>query len=224
MMPHEGHRQRMKNRFTRSGLDSFDDHNILEILLFYAIPRRDTNLVAHELLDRFGSLSAVFDAPKEELMSVKGIGESAAVLIKLIPQAARRYLISKSGPDICLNSTRRAGEYLVPMFFAEQDEVVYIVCLDAKCKVLNCQRLFRGSVNSAHVSIRKIVETALTFNSTGVIIAHNHISGIAVPSEEDERTTMNIERALDAVGIELIDHIVVADDDFVSMADNGMFK
>jgi DNA repair protein RadC len=110
-----------------------------------------------------------------------------------------------------------------PRFFAQREEVVYIVCLDAKCKVLNCRLLFRGSVNSAQISIRKIVETALIFNSTSVIIAHNHTSGIAVPSIDDENTTRKIREALASVDIDLADHIVVADDEFVSMADNGFF-
>ena len=133
-------------------------------------------------------------------------------------------MISKSGSENILDSTRKAGAYLVPRFYAERDEVVYMVCLDAKCKVLNCSRLFRGSVNSANISIRKIVETALNYNSTGVIIAHNHPSGIAVPSKEDEITTRKIRNALNTVEITLTDHIIVADDDFVSFADNGFFN
>jgi len=221
---HQGHRERMKRRFQEHGLENFDDHSILELLLFYALPRADVNPIAHGLMNKFGSLAAVFDAPLEELAKAPGIGESTALFIKLIPQVSRRYLMSRSRFDDILDSTKKAGEYLLPRFFAERDEVVVMVCLDAKCKVINCKQLFRGSVNSANVSVRKIVENALNYNSTSVIIAHNHTSGIAIPSEEDKATTRRIEAALKAVDIVLADHIVVADDDFVSMADNGFFK
>ena len=221
---HDGHRERMRKRFITHGLDNFDDHNILELLLFYALPREDTNPIAHKLLEYFGSLAAVFDAPVEALTKIDGIGESTAVLIKLIPQISRRYLISREKTSDILDSTQKAGAYLIPRFYGEQDEVVYMVCMDAKCKVINCKKLFHGSVNSANISIRKVVENALQYKATSVIIAHNHTSGIALPSREDEYTTRKIDEALKMVDIPLIDHIIVADDDFVSLADNGFFK
>ena len=221
---HDGHRERMKKRFIEHGLENFDDHSVLELLLFYALPRVDVNPIAHKLINKFGSLSAVFDAPADELAKVDGLSTNTALFIKLIPQVSRRYLMSRSSFEDILDSTEKAGRYLMPYFFAERDEIVYMVCLDAKCKVLNCKRLFEGSVNSANVSIRKIVENALLFNATSVIIAHNHTSGIALPSEEDKLTTRRIENALRAVDIGLTDHIIVADDDFVSLADNGFFR
>lgn len=223
MSVHDGHRERLKEQFSEHGLDSFEDHNVLELLLFYSIPRGDVNPLAHTLIERFGGLAAVFDAPEDELMSVPGVGENTARLIKFIPQVSRRYLMSRTDFDGILGSPQIAGEYLLPYFFAERDETVYIVCLDAKRKVLACRRLFRGSVNSANISIRKIVETALLYNSTSIILAHNHPSGIAVPSHDDESTTRRIMSALEAVDVELCDHIIVADDDFVSMAESGFF-
>lgn len=219
---HDGHRARMKKRFLKHGLENFDDHNVLELMLFYALPRNDVNPLAHRLLDTFGSISAVFDAPMDKLTQVSGVGENTALLLKLIPQLSRRYQMSRVKLDDILNSTAKAGDFLVPRFYAERDEVVYLVCLDAKCKVLNAGLLFRGSVNSTNVNIRKIVETALVYNSTSVIISHNHTSGIAIPSEEDKITTRNIKNALNAVDIGLLDHIIVADDDFVSMSDSGL--
>jgi DNA repair protein RadC len=214
----------MKQRFLTHGLDSFDDHNALELLLFYALPRVDANPIAHELEERFGTLSGVFDAPYEELVKVPGIGENAALLIKLIPQVARRYQISRAKPNSILNSTRKAGDFLLPYFYGERDEVVYMACLDAKCKVLACKLMFRGGVNSASLNIRKIVETALASNASSVILAHNHTSGIAIPSQEDKDTTGRVRDALRAVEITLADHIVVADNDYVSFADNGFFN
>lgn len=223
---HGGHRQRMKDRFLTHGLENFDDHNVLELLLFYALPRGDVNHLAHELINRFGKLSDVFDAPIEELKKVSGVGDNTATLIKLIPQISRRYMISRSlsEDDVYLTDSKKAGAFIVPYFFGEREEIVYMVCLDAKCKVVNCRMMFRGEVNSANVSIRKIVENALAYKATGVILAHNHPSGIAIPSREDERTTERVMEALRAVDITLADHIVVADEDFVSMADNGFFR
>lgn len=219
---HDGHRARLKKRFLEQGLDSFDDHNVLELLLFYVMPRQDTNPIAHKLLDHFGSLEAVFDATAEELSSVEGVGENAAGLIKLIPAVGRRYAIDKSRSCSIINSAEAAGAFLVPRFIGERDEVVYVICLDAKNKVICCKELFRGVVNSAEISIRKIAELALAKNATSIILSHNHTSGIAIPSVEDEMTTSRIKTALSAMGVNLLDHIVVAGDDFVSMADSGI--
>ena len=224
MSIHDGHRQRMKRRFTEYGIDNFDDVNVLELLLFFSNARGDTNPTAHELLNRFGSLAGVFDASPEELKKVYGIGDTCALLIKLVPQVAKRYLISKSSFSDIINSSDAAGEYLIPRFYAAKDEMVYLLCLDSKNKVIGCKLIAEGSVNSAGVSVRKIVETALANNASSVILSHNHTSGIAIPSTDDRITTDNIRRALSAVDIVLADHIIVANDDYVSMADSGFFR
>lgn len=220
---HDGHRDRMKKRLIEQGLDVFDDHHVLELLLFYALPRVDTNPLAHALLDHFGSLRAVFEAPVEELRKVKGIGENALSLLKLIPEVSRRYSIDANRFDDILDSSEKAGHYLAARYMYERDEVVIIICLDAKCKVICCRELFRGVANSAEISIRKIAELALAKNATSVIISHNHTSGIALPSIEDEMTTKRLRSVLSSMGIVLADHIIVADGDFVSMADSSMF-
>ena len=224
MGTHDGHRERMKRRFLRHGLAGFDDHNILELLLFYAIPRRDTNRIAHELMDTFGTLDAVFEAPPEALMTVDGIGENAAALIRLVPEAGRRYLIAKNDIGQILNSSEIAGRFFVPRFVSCRDEVVYMACLDAKLKVIDCRVVGSGGTNHARIDVRAAVQTALWQNATAIILAHNHTSGIALPSREDEMVTLHLKQALETVGIELVDHIVVAGDDFVSMADNGLLQ
>ena len=221
---HDGHRERLKEQFRKQGLEGVPEHSVLEILLFYAIPGGDVNPVAHALMDRFGSLSGVLDAPMEELMRVDGVGKNTATLIKLVPQISRRYLMSREDAGVVLDSTEKAGRYLLPRFYGEKDEAVYLVSLDAKLKVLNCTLLGRGTINSANVSIRKIVSTLLVDNASGAIISHNHTSGIALPSTEDKETTKLIADTLKKVDVKLVDHIIVADGDYVSLRDSGLLK
>ena len=224
MSVHDGHRDRLRSRFLEHGTDAMEDHALLELLLFYACPRIDTNPLAHRLLDHFGGLPQIMDASAEELQQVPGIGKNTAALLKLIPQLSRRTEIRRCGTEDILNTTEKAGRYLIPYFSTERDEVVYMLCLDAKCKVISCRLLFRGSVNSAVVNIRSAVENALLSKATSVILAHNHTSGLAIPSQEDGITTRKLYDALAAVDVKLVDHIVVADDDFVSLADSGFFR
>ncbi|NLW66024.1 MAG: DNA repair protein RadC [Clostridiales bacterium] len=219
---HEGHRDRLKKLFMEQGLDCFDDYKVLELLLFYALPRRDTNPIAHELINRFDSLEAVFEAPADELAKVPGIGSGAITLIKLVPELSRRCAISKARPDKYIDSSEKAGTYLVPRYMLERDEVVYVICLDAANRLLCCKELFRGAANTTEISIRKIAELALAKNASGIIISHNHTSGIALPSAEDDATTKLLKETLNRIGIRLIDHIIVAGDDFISMADSGL--
>ena len=216
---HDGHRQRRRAQFLANGLDAFADHEALELLLFYAIPRKDTNPIAHELLNRFGSLEAVLSAPTEELTKVPGMGESAAVLLRLVPQLCRRSRVALA-PAI-LRSTADVGACFLERFAGDRDEIMFLACLDAKGKVLCCRKVAEGSAGGAEVSVRKVVELALRCGAIGVILAHNHPSGVALPSREDLAATRQIADALWAVGVALMDHIIVADGDFVSMADSG---
>ena len=218
---HDGHREKMRQRFMTGGLDAFADHEILELLLYYAIPRRDTNPIAHALMERYGSLPAVLAAPMEELKRTEGIGESAAVLLHLVPQVCRRARLAQVGEDQVLNSSERAGAYLLECFDGESREVIYQLCLDRKGKLLACKRLGEGSVASADLDVRRLVENAILTGASAVILAHNHPSGVALPSDGDYTATMRVRAALNAIGIELADHIIVADGDFVSMADSG---
>lgn len=219
---HKGHRDRLKERFLRQGLDGFSDIQALELLLFYAIPRADTNPIAHDLLERFGSLSRVLDAAPEELKQVKGVSSHTAVLLKLAVELGRFYQVDCAQRVKCLTTLDACGAYLVPYFFGRTRETVFLLCMDAKCKVLCCREVSQGGVNSASISIRKIVETALYAGATTVVLAHNHPSGMALPSNEDVQTTRRVAAALAAVEIHLADHIVVADGDYVSMVQSGL--
>lgn len=218
---HKGHRERLKQRFLEEGLDNFTDIQVLELLLFYAIPRSDTNPIAHRLLDHFGSLSQVLEADVEELKKVSGIKDHAATLLALVIDLCRYYQVNCAQQTEVLTTLEACGKYLVPRFFGRTRETVFLLCLDAKCKVLCCKEIGEGSVNAASISVRKVVETALNANATTVVLAHNHPSGIAVPSNEDIQTTRSIAAALHAVEIHLADHIVVAEEDYVSMVQSG---
>lgn len=224
MSVHEGHRQRLKNRFMAEGLDGFTDIQVLELLLFYCIPRKDTNELAHKLLERFGSLSQVMETSIDELMTVEGIGQNTATFLTLIPAAGRFYSVDRISRTKVLKTIDACGQYLLRYFEGRSHETVFLLCLDAKCKVLCCQQVGEGGVNSAGVPIRRVVEMALAANATTVVLAHNHPSGLALPSHEDVATTRKVALALDAVEISLADHIVVADDDFVSMVQSGYYR
>ena len=220
---HDGHRDRLRRRFRDEGLAHFDDLHILELLLFYGQPRKNTSPAAHALLKEFGSLAGVLDARTEDLMEVAGIGESTALFLRLFPQVMQRYLHEQSGVGNVLADTEQCGRYLLSCYFQEREEVVYLLCLDAKCKLLDCNLIHRGSVNAASISVRKIVEQALRCNASSVILSHNHVSGVALPSHEDLATTRQLQTALEAVGVTLTDHIIVAGDDFVSLKETGYF-
>ena len=221
MSIHDGHRQRLKDRFLRDGLDGFTDIQVLELLLFYAIPVRDTNPLAHALLDKFGSLAKVLEAPVEKLMQVGGVREHTATLIKLAHAMGRSYEISKQGDMRVLTTIEACGDYLKPYFKNRKNETVFLLSLDAKLKVLECREVGEGSINYASVPVRRVVEMALEAGASSVVLAHNHPSGIAIPSGDDIQTTRRLAAALSAVEIKLVDHIVVADDDYVSMVQSG---
>ena len=199
---HEGHRARMKNRFLETGLKGFEKHNILELLLFYSIPRRDTNEIAHELLDTFGSLSGVFDAPVEELTKVKNITLNSAILIKMIPALS--------------------AAFLLPKFVGKTREHFLLLCLDNKNKLLSCTLLGEGELNKVQIQARKIAEYAFKVSASSVVLAHNHPQGFAFPSDQDIYATKSIQKILRPLDITLLDHIIVAGGDFVSLFESGL--
>lgn len=220
---HEGHRERLKERYLSEGLDNFNEINVLELLLFYCVQRKDTNPLAHRLLERFGSVYDVLNASVEELMRVDGVTKHIAVYLSMVSDLNRYYLVNQASKVTILKNTEDSCKYLTPFFDRRKQETVFLLCLDAKCKVLCCKNMGEGSVNSANISVRKIVETAISVNASSVILAHNHPSGLAFPSADDIQTTQRLSRALSLVEIVLADHVIVADGDSVSMAQSGYF-
>ncbi len=221
---HDGHRQRMKKRFLEHGLGNFDDVNVLELLLFYAQPRQDTNELAHALMERFGSLSAVLESSPSELKSVSGIGDNAVGLLHLIPAISRRYMIRKTPESEPINDAASAGRYFIPRFMYETAEVALALMLDARNRPIACRELSRGVVNAAEISSRKLAEMCLEHRASSVILAHNHLSGVAMPSVEDDLCTRQLQRALLLIGVDLSDHVIVAGCDYVSMRESGLLR
>lgn len=219
---HEGHRERMKEKFLAAGLDGFQPHEVLELLLFYAIPRKDTNEIAHCLIDTFGSLSAVFDAPFDLLKKVEGVGDNTALFIKLFPQLCRRYLEDKHDNKDKIISMDLAGQIMLRKFVGRDQEAVILLLLDAKGRQLYCGVVNEGTVNAADIYVRKVVELALMYHASLALISHNHPSGVALPSSSDLEATVCLRDALKLVGVRLLDHIIVADNDYVSLAESGL--
>lgn len=213
---HDGHRNRMKEKFLKEGADAFHEHEILEILLYYAVPRKDTNPLAHKLLERFGSLAAVLDAPAEVLQEF-GLTQNAAVLLKLIPEISRVYMDSRSS-NTGIITEENIGERVLSKFVGRQNEIVVLMLLDGKGQKLYCDVVSKGSVNSSEIYVRKLLELAVKYNASTAVLAHNHPSGMALPSSRDIATTKTVKQALKLVGVRLADHIIVTDDDYMSMA------
>lgn len=220
---HKGHRQRLRRRFAEQGLDGFSDIEAIELLLFFALPRRDTNVLAHALLRAFGSFKAIMEAPADDLMRVKGIGESAAHLIRLTAEFGRRYMLSERRTGKPIRSTSDLGEYVMPLFTYETKEAVYVLCLDSAGVVQTCRNIARGMANKVEFSTRDIVDLALRSNCSHVMLAHNHVSGTAMPSTTDIDVTRKLKAALGLIGVKLDDHIIVCDGDFVSLKESGCF-
>lgn len=222
MSKHDGHRERMRKRFLEQGLDGFENHQILEMMLYYTIPRGDTNELAHDLITSFGSFSGVLEASASDLCRVPGIGIQSATMLSFMGSMVRRYLIDKNKSDVTIMvSVNDCADYLRPFFAGRKNEVVYLLCMDAKCKVLACKKIGEGSVNSAAIPLRTIVDMALSTNATSVVLAHNHPGGIALPSPEDVETTKKMSAILRSVDVILVDHIIFSDDDCVSMNQSG---
>lgn len=221
MADHTGHRDRLRKRYLKHSLDTMPDDQALELLLFYAVPRKDTNPLARALLQHFGSLPAVLEASVEELTAVEGIGEQSAILISMLMPFARRYLVARNAPGAILTTTQACGEYLVPYFFGAKNEMLYVLCLDGRGKVLSCRKIQEGSFSSVGYTARKIAEVAMNCNACSIILAHNHTSGLIDPSLNDLDATTRLQSELRPLDIRLADHIIVSGDEYLSLADNG---
>lgn len=222
---HDGHRERMRKEIMNNGFnESTPPHKILEFLLFYCISRKDTNPIAHDLINRFGSLAAVLDAPVEELAKVNGMSERSALLIKSIMPIARRYVIEKSSEIPSFNALDELGEFAVKQYIGITNERTGLISLDGKGKFLGFDFLAEGDINSVGLSFRDIITRLLKRDAVAAALVHNHPSGIAIPSAKDAAITEELALTLKSVGICLVDHIIVGTADFVSMAQSREYS
>jgi DNA repair protein RadC len=219
---HDGHRKRLKERFIREGLKNFEPHQVLELILFFTIPRRDTNEIAHNLIKKFGSVADVFEADVKDLITVDGIAENSAVFLSLISAVSGYYLKSKHGEKTVIDSSSKAGDYVLSLFVGKKYEVFYLICLDSQNRVTWADILSEGTLNETSIYPRNLVEIALRHNANSIIIAHNHPGGSLKPSSSDINATKNIKNALDTINIKLIDHIIVGDHKYMSFAESGL--
>ena len=209
----------LRRRFMHRSPDGLSDGELLELLLRYS--RDDAGEMARKILERFPNIAVIMEADAEDLSTVEGMDEDTVLLLRLIPELHRRYFLSRSRAQKRLADSRDYGNYLQPYFYGARDEMVYLLLLDAAGQVLNCRLLAKGSVNATGVPIRRLVQEALTANATGIVLAHNHPCGIVLPSKEDVELTLRLREALEIMDLTLLDHIIVADDDFVSLRDSG---
>ena len=221
--PHAGHRGRMRERYVRSGLDAFQDHEALELLLFYAIPMRDTNEIAHKMINKMGSLHNLMDASVPDIQRLCGCSESTAILLNLIPAMWKRYEMNKWEPRSPLDNSKKAAEYAKNLFIGETVECFYLICLNNQSQLIYPELLTRGTVNEVHFYSKDIVQAALKHNAASVIITHNHPSGYLKPSMEDQAATEAIVTALATIGVDVIDHIVIAGNKYLSFSEKRLY-
>ncbi len=219
---HSGHRKRQRELFENLGLDAFADHGVIELLLYYVIPRKDTNLIAHRLINRFESLAGVFEATVEELEKVEGMGHQAALLLNMMSQVSARYMKSRTERSKILINSPELCKYFMNRYYGERSEVVYLATFDARGRFISCHKISEGSVTSASITARTVAEKALADNAVYVVLSHNHVGGYALPSGEDISTTETLYGVLESIGVQLFDHLIFDDgDDYVSMRQSG---
>ena len=221
--PHAGHREKLRMRFMRDGLGTFEPHTALELLLFYAIPQRDTNELAHRLIDRFGSLSDVLNAPCEQLMQVNGINEKSAVLISLIPQMMRMYardLIDRQR----LTGRKEIISFIFSQLSSETIEKSLLLCLDNTGAMLSCDCINEGTLTSNTLDFRKIHSLCIDHGATAAILAHNHPRGECRPSAADVNCTRRLMEALSYIDVRLVEHVIVSANDYYCMASSENYN
>ncbi|MCL2572056.1 MAG: DNA repair protein RadC [Defluviitaleaceae bacterium] len=221
--PHHGHRERVKEKYKKGGLEGFHDHEVLEMLLYYCYPRGDTNPKAHNMLNEFGSLHNLFEADIDTLKERLKCSENVAVLLNLIPALAGRYFRSKWNRKVQINTAKAAGEYAIDLFVGHTVESFYVLSLDSQRRLLNTSVISKGTVDESAVYPREVIKVAIQDRVTSVILTHNHPGGSMRPSRADMEVTRQIVEGLQFIGVSVLDHIVVAGDTYYSFAARGQF-
>ncbi len=221
---HSGHRERLRQKIESAGIDALSPHEVLEYLLFYCIPRKDTNELAHKLIEEFGSLSSVLEASVSELEKINGISHASAVFLTSLPGVARYYLKDRWQDRIIIKDNLVLGSYLCDLFAGEKNEAFYVLSLDSQCGLIKTDLIYRGTINETPIYPRMIVETVLKNNAVAVVLAHNHPGGNLSASVADKEMTRTIVEILSALSVRVIDHIIVCGNRFSSMKSKGQFN
>lgn len=219
-LDHEGHRQRLRERFLRTRLNGFQEYEILELLLTFSIPRRDVKTIAREAIRHFGSLAALLDAGGSELLDVPGLGPNSVVLVKLMRDLADYYLEQPLRNCDVLENRNAVMRYLRSKLGGGAKETLLVLFLGSRNRLLD-RRIYPGTVDRSALYIREVVEHAVLCHATGVVIAHNHPSGLCMPSPEDREFTRALEEALESLGLALYDHLIVTHSAVNSLLHDG---
>lgn len=221
---HQGHRKKVKSRYYETGLTGMPEHNILEFLLFFGIPQKDTNDLAHELINRFGSFSGVLEAKMSDLMDVKGMTENAACLLTLFLPVYKKYTEDLHKKRPIMSARKDYVKYLKNLYLdSPNNERVYILCFDSNNRLIACRKISEGDFSSALFDIRKIASAVLEVNAKKVILSHNHPNGQLEPSRDDCKITKDLSDLLSLFKVKFVDHVIITDTSYFSMSGSMIY-
>ena len=221
--PHRGHRQKVRARYYANGLNGMPDHNVLEFLLFFGIPQKDTNALAHALLERFGSFAGVLQANAEQLKDVKGMTENAACLLTLFLPVYQRYLTDLSAKKPVFKTAKELADYMRPQFIDSQNERVFLLCFNESQRLIAMRCIAQGGLNQVMLDMRQMASAVLETNAKAAILVHNHPNGIALPSPDDLQTTKTVSQMLATLKVPLLNHVIITDQTYFSMIEHKQF-
>ena len=220
--PHEKHRLRMKDRYQKNGFKGFSPHEILEFILFYSIPYKDTNALAHDLVARYGSFANILEADLYDLKKTKGVGEHTALFLSMLPELFQYYRLDKRKENELLDTTEALGAYGTDLFIGHSRETFYVLCLNSKNYLLQAAMIDEGTSSEVNIYISHVVEVVLRYKAKKVVLMHNHPSGNPHPSKADMDLTNNLRAALEGIGISVIDHLIICGEKYTSFAEKGL--
>lgn len=221
MSIHDGHRQRLRERFAKYGMESFNEHEVLELLLYYVIPRSDTNGIAHNLVNKFGSFRQVLEASYDQLLQVDGVGPNTALYLSALRESYRYLAISKVRERPILRNAEEYAAFVKDFYFSTKVETVYLLCLDAMNAVIECAKISEGEAVSVEIPSRTLADVALRTNAVSAVLVHNHPRGLALPSEEDVIATDVVAQVLNMTNVRLLDHIIISEGGMISLANSA---
>lgn len=222
--PHAGHRQRVISKFLEYGLDSFYEHEVLEMILFFSIPRSDTNALAHNILEKMGSLENVLEATPEDLLSIPGVGKNTVALLTMLRSVWEYKNTKLYNKRIYLDNSYKICTFCLNYFSEHIEETAIMLLMDYNGRLKHVSTLSKGTVNQTAIYISQILKTALSLNATSVVISHNHPGGSAQPSVQDKIMTKKIYDVLKEVDIHLLDHVICDNSFFTSFRQCGFFN